>query len=117
MDRHAAAILGIPITRIYAITFGVGALMAGAAGAAIAVVYPVTPLMSGQFLDRSFAICVLGGLGSVPGAMVGGLVLGLVESFGNVTIGAQWSTTLGFLLMLAVLIFRPAGLAGRKGFE
>lgn len=117
MDRLAAAILGLRINRIYAITFGIGALMAGAAGAAIAVVYPVTPMMSGQFLGRSFVICVLGGLGSVPGAMVGGLVLGLIESFGNVAIGSQWSSTLGFALMLLVLVLRPAGIAGRRGFE
>lgn len=117
MDRHAAAILGIGTRQIYAITFGIGALMAAAAGGAIALVYPVSPLMSGNFLGRSFVICVLGGLGSVPGAIVGGLALGLVESFGNVTLGAQWSDTVGFLLMLAVLILRPAGLAGLRGFE
>jgi branched-chain amino acid transport system permease protein len=67
MDRHAAALLGIRVPRIYAITFGIGTLMAAAAGGAMAVVFPITPLLSGVFLGKSFVICVLGGLGSVPG--------------------------------------------------
>jgi len=117
MDRHAAALLGIPVPRIYAITFGIGALMAAAAGGAMAVVYPITPMLSGTFLGKSFVICVLGGLGSVPGALIGGIALGLLESFGAVALGSQWSTTVGFALMVAVLLLRPAGLAGRRGFE
>jgi branched-chain amino acid transport system permease protein len=117
MDRHAATLLGIRVPRIYAVTFGVGALMAAAAGGAMAVVFPITPLLSGVFLGKSFVICVLGGLGSVPGALVGGLALGLLESFGAVVLGSQWSMTVGFALMLLVLIVRPSGLAGRRGFE
>lgn len=117
MDRHAATLLGIKAGRIYAMTFGIGALMAGAAGAAMALIFPITPLLSGTFLSKSFVICVLGGLGSVPGALIGGLVLGLLESFGTVVLGSQWSTTVGFVLMIMVLVVRPSGLAGRKGFE
>jgi branched-chain amino acid transport system permease protein len=117
MDRHAAALLGIKVPRIYAITFGIGSLMAAAAGGAMALVFPITPLLSGTFLGKSFVICVLGGLGSVPGALVGGLALGLLESFGAVAFGSQWSVTVGFALMIAVLVLRPSGLAGRKGFE
>jgi len=117
MDRHAAALLGIRVPRVYAITFGIGALMAAAAGGALALVYPITPLLSGVFLGKSFVICVLGGLGSVPGALVGGLALGMLESFGTIVFGSQWSTTVGFVLMLLVLVLRPTGLAGRKGYE
>jgi branched-chain amino acid transport system permease protein len=117
MDRHAAALLGIRVPRIYAITFGIGALMAAAAGGAMAMVFPITPLLSAVFLGKSFVICVLGGLGSVPGALVGGLALGLLESFGAVVFGSQWSVTVGFVLMILVLVLRPSGLAGRKGFE
>ena len=62
-------------------------------------------------------ICVLGGLGSVPGALVGGLALGLLESFGAIVFGSQWSMTVGFALMILVLVLRPSGIAGRKGFE
>jgi len=117
MDHHAATLLGIRVRRIYAITFGIGALMAAAAGGAMAVVFPITPILSGVFLGKAFVICVLGGLGSVPGALVGGLALGLLESFGAVVFGAQWSTTVGFALMILVLVVRPSGLVGRKGFE
>jgi branched-chain amino acid transport system permease protein len=117
MDRHAAALLGIKVPNIYALTFGIGALMAAAAGGAMAFVFPITPLLSTTFLGKSFVICVLGGLGSVPGALLGGIALGMLESFGAVVFGSQWSTTVCFALMLAVLVIRPTGLAGRKGFE
>jgi branched-chain amino acid transport system permease protein len=117
MDHQAASFLGIRVKRIYALTFGIGALMAAAAGGAMAVVYPITPLLSGVFLGKVFVICVLGGLGSVPGALVGGIALGLLESFGAVVFGSQWSTTVGFALMILVLVFRPSGLVGRKGYE
>jgi branched-chain amino acid transport system permease protein len=117
MDRHAAALLGIEVERIYAITFGVGALMAAAAGGAAAMIFPITPLLDGIFLGKAFVICVLGGLGSVPGALVGGLALGLLESFGAYTLGSQWSATVGFAVMLLVLTVRPTGLVGRAGFE
>jgi branched-chain amino acid transport system permease protein len=117
MDRHAAALMGIRIPHIYALTFGIGALMAGAAGCAMALIYPVTPMMSGVFLSKAFVICVLGGLGSVPGAIVGGLVLGIVEGIGTLTFGQQWATSVGFMMMMAVIVLFPTGIAGKKGYE
>ena len=117
MDRHAAALMGIRIPHIYALTFGIGALMAGAAGCAMALIYPVTPMMSGVFLGKAFVICVLGGLGSVPGAIIGGLVLGIVEGVGTLTLGQQWATSVGFLMMMAVIVLFPTGIAGKKGYE
>jgi branched-chain amino acid transport system permease protein len=117
MDRHAAALMGIRIPHIYALTFGIGALMAGAAGCAMALIYPVTPMMSGVFLSKAFVICVLGGLGSVPGAIIGGLVLGIVEGVGTLTLGQQWATSVGFLMMMAVIVLFPTGIAGKKGYE
>jgi branched-chain amino acid transport system permease protein len=117
MDRHAAALMGIRIPHIYALTFGIGALMAGAAGCAMALIYPVTPMMSGVFLGKAFVICVLGGLGSVPGAIVGGLVLGIVEGIGTLTFGQQWATSVGFMMMMAVIVLFPTGIAGKKGYE
>jgi branched-chain amino acid transport system permease protein len=117
MDRHAAALMGIRIPHIYALTFGIGALMAGAAGCAMALIYPITPMMSGVFLGKAFVICVLGGLGSVPGAIVGGLVLGVVEGIGTLALGQQWAASVGFMMMMAVIVLFPTGLAGRKGYE
>nr|WP_232372557.1 branched-chain amino acid ABC transporter permease [Acuticoccus mangrovi] len=117
MDRSAAALMGIRVNRIYAITFGIGALMAGAAGALFAMVFPITTNLSGVFLGKAFVVCVIGGLGSVPGALVGGLALGIIESFSGVLLGPQHALTVGFLVMLLLLIVRPTGLVGVKGYE
>lgn len=117
MDRQAAALMGIRVNRIYAVTFGIGALMAGAAGAVFAMVFPVTTNLTGIFLGKAFVICVIGGLGSVPGALVGGLALGVIESFAGFYLGPQHAITVGFLLMLILLVVRPTGLVGVKGYE
>ena len=117
MDQTAAQLMGIRVERIYAITFGIGALMAGAAGAVFAMVYPVTTNLTGAFLGKAFVVCVIGGLGSVPGALVGGLVLGVIESFAGQFFGPQHALTVGFVLMLVLLVVRPTGLTGIKGFE
>lgn len=117
MDRDAAALMGIRVNHIYAITFGIGALMAGATGSLLATVFPVTTNLTGLFLGKAFVVCVIGGLGGVSGALVGGLVLGLIESFAGHWLGPQHSVTIGFALMLLLLLTRPTGLLGRKGYE
>jgi branched-chain amino acid transport system permease protein len=117
MDSAAAALMGIKVDRIYAITFGIGALMAGATGAIFAIVYPVTTNLTGAYLGKAFVVCVIGGLGSVPGALVGGIVLGIVESFAGQFFGPQHALTVGFMLMLFLLVVKPTGLTGIKGYE
>ena len=117
MDSAAAALMGIKVDRIYAITFGIGALMAGATGVIFAMVYPVTTNLTGTYLGKAFVVCVIGGLGSVPGALVGGVVLGIIESFAGQAFGPQHALTVGFLLMLVLLVVRPTGLVGIKGYE
>ena len=117
MDREAAALMGVNVPRTYAITFGLGALMAGAAGPLIAMIFPISPLTGPVYLGKAFVVCVLGGLGSVPGAMVGGLVLGVVESFAALWFGPEHAITASFLLLIVMLVFRPTGLIGRKGYE
>jgi branched-chain amino acid transport system permease protein len=117
MDRQAAELMGIRVNQIYAITFGIGALMAGAAGAIFAMVFPVTTNLTGAFLGKAFVICVMGGLGSVPGALVGGIALGIIESFSGFVLGPQHAITVGFVLMLVLLLVRPTGLVGVKGYE
>jgi branched-chain amino acid transport system permease protein len=117
MDRDAAALMGIRADRIYAVTFGIGALMAGACGSLLAVVYPVTTMMADQFLGKAFVVCVIGGLGSVPGALAGGLALGLIESVSGHMVGPQHAMTIGFSLMLVLLMTRPTGLLGTQGYE
>lgn len=117
MDRDAAALMGIRVNHIYAITFGIGAMMAGATGSLLATVFPVTTNLTGLFLGKAFVVCVIGGLGGVSGALVGGLVLGLIESFAGHWLGPEHALTIGFALMLLLLLTRPTGLLGRKGYE
>ena len=117
MDRDAAALMGVDVNRVNAVTFGIGALMAGAAGALLSIVFPISPLNSSLFLGKAFVVCVLGGLGSVPGAMVGGLVLGIIESFGAFWFGPEHAVTIAFALLLILLFVRPGGLLGKKGYE
>lgn len=116
MDREAAALMGVTVPRVYAITFGLGALMAGASGPLLAMIFPISPLGGPVYLGKAFVICVLGGLGSVPGAMLGGLLLGVVESFGALWFGPEHATTLSFVLLILILLLRPEGLLGRKGY-
>ncbi len=117
MDRDAATLMGVDVRQVSAVTFGIGALMAGAAGALLSIVYPISPLNSSLFLGKAFVVCVLGGLGSVPGAMVGGLVLGIIESFGAFWFGPEHAVTLSFGLLLILLFVRPSGLLGKRGYE
>jgi branched-chain amino acid transport system permease protein len=117
MDREAAALMGVDVKHINAVTFAIGALMAGAAGALLSIIFPISPLNGPLFLGKAFVVCVLGGLGSVPGAMVGGLVLGVIESFGAYWLGPEHAVTLSFGLLLVLLFVRPSGLMGRRGYQ
>jgi branched-chain amino acid transport system permease protein len=117
MDKDAAALLGIDIQKVYAITFGIGAAMAGACGALFALTFPVTTSATGLILGKAFVVCVIGGLGTVGGALFGGLMLGLVESVATQVFGPQDAVMIGFLLMLVLLMTRPTGLLGRAGYE
>jgi len=117
MDREAATLMGVDVMRMNAVTFGIGAFMAGAAGSLLSIIYPISPLNSTLFLGKAFVICVLGGLGSVPGAMVGGIALGLIESFSALWLGPEYAITVSFALLVVILAVRPTGLLGRRGFE
>ena len=117
MDREAAALMGVKVNKIYALTFAIGAVMAGAAGSLISLIYPISPLNNVMFLGKAFIICVLGGLGSVPGAMLGGLTLGVLESFGALVFGPEHAVTLAFIVLILFLLFRPTGIIGKRGYE
>lgn len=117
MDREAAALMGVNVGRIYAVTFGLGAVMAGAAGSLLSVIFPISPLNGPLYLGKAFVICVLGGLGSVGGALVGGLALGVIESFSALAFGPEHALTVAFALLIVLLVVRPTGLLGRRGYE
>jgi branched-chain amino acid transport system permease protein len=116
MDRYAARLMGVNPTAIFALTFGLGAALAGAAGALLSPIFPISPLAGTLYLGKAFVTCVLGGLGSVTGVLVGGIVLGVLESFGAVFFGPEHALTLSFSVLVLLLIFRPSGIMGRRGF-
>lgn len=115
MDRDAARLMGINISRTYALTFGIGAALAGAAGAMLAELYPFSPSVGGAFTLRAFVIVVLGGLGTPWGALAGGLVFGFAETVIPLLpgVGPGYDNAIAFLVLVAVLVFRPNGLLGK----
>jgi branched-chain amino acid transport system permease protein len=119
MDRDAARLMGINIRTTYALTFALGAALAGAAGAMLAELYPFDPSLGGAFTLRAFVIVVLGGLGTPWGVVAGGLVFGLVETIVPVLpgVGPGYDNAIAFLVLVIVLIFRPNGLLGRPFYS
>ncbi len=112
-ELRAARLTGIPVGHIYAVTYGLGAALAGAAGAMWGMLFPVTPVMGGALTLKSFVVAVLGGLGTMMGAIVGGLILGLAESFSSTFIGPTYPNAISFGLLVLILIFRPTGVLGK----
>jgi branched-chain amino acid transport system substrate-binding protein len=117
MDRGAARLMGIPVAHIYAVTFGLAAALAGAAGAVIGTVSTFSPAAAGGFTLRSFVVAVLGGLGNMWGALAGGILLGVVEAWGGQYLSGTLINAIAFTVLVAVLIVRPAGLLGRPFYE
>jgi branched-chain amino acid transport system permease protein len=112
---EAAQTLGIDINRIYTIAFGIGAALAGAAGALLISIFPAFPTVGYQPVLKSFAVVILGGLGNIPGAIAGGFVLGIVEAYAIFFMSAGWQSVITPLLIVLVLIFRPQGLFTAQG--
>ncbi len=111
-DRGAAQLMGINVKRMSIIAFGLGASLAGTAGALIAPTYYIFPQVGSVFTLKAFVITVLGGMGSIVGATLGGVLIGIVESVGGVYIGSGWKDVIVFVVFLLVLLFKPSGLLG-----
>jgi branched-chain amino acid transport system permease protein len=112
-DKEMARLMGVNITRTYAITFGVGAAVTGVAGSLISTYFIIFPQMGLSYTIISFCVVVLGGMGYIPGALWGGLILGAVQSLTATYLNAGLSGALTFILLFIVLIIRPAGIAGK----
>lgn len=109
-DREAATIVGIPVGRQYALAFLLSGLLGGVAAVTYAPTYQVSPFMADSLLLSGFVVIVLGGLGSVSGAIVGGLALGMVQTFGATYISAPYQSAFGFLLLVLLLVVKPTGI-------
>jgi branched-chain amino acid transport system permease protein len=113
-NRMASELMGIPSSRVLALSFGLGTMMAAVAGGLIATFFPFTILSGGPYELKSFVICVLGGLGHPLGALVGGLILGGLEGLIPTFMPVSWVPVVEFGLFVLVLLVRPSGLFGAK---
>jgi branched-chain amino acid transport system permease protein len=113
MDIGAAQLAGVRVAHVYAVVFALGAGLAGAAGALVSLSYSLNPTMGEPFVVKAFVVCVLGGLGSVEGALIGGLLYGILEAFGSQYVGTGLQDAVALVVLLLVLIFRPTGIMGK----
>ena len=112
-DQLALRLMGVDPVRVKGLAFALSIATAGVAGALLIVILPVQPSIGREYIGLVFAVCVLGGMGSIWGTLVGALVLGTAESFTATFFGPSWAPAVSFGLLLATLAFRPSGLFGR----
>ena len=113
-ERQGARLVGINVERIFAVTFGIGIACLGAAGCMMLPIFYVDPYTGNIFVLVAFTIVVLGGMGSVVGALVGGFIIGITESVGGLLLGESLGQIGISLIFILILIFRPTGLFGSK---
>ena len=114
-DKDAAALMGIDVNNIISVTFAIGSAMAGAAGVLVGILYSrIDPYMGIMPGLKAFVAAVLGGIGVIPGAMLGGIIMGLAETFTKVYISSSLSDAIAFGILIIILIIKPSGLLGKK---
>jgi branched-chain amino acid transport system permease protein len=112
-DQEAARMMGVEVDRIVMLTFFIGSALAGAAGLVFGLYYNFTSYIIGYTAGlRAFTAAVLGGIGNIMGAMIGGIVIGLIESLGGQFLAVRWTDVIIFSILILVLVFRPTGLLG-----
>ena len=112
-NRPTAVLMGVDVDRVSMFVFALSSALGVAAGALVGALFAVAPGVSGGLVIKGFAVLILGGLGSIPGAIIGGIVLGVAESFSAAFISSGYKDVISFLLMIAVLLIRPEGLMRR----
>jgi branched-chain amino acid transport system permease protein len=114
-DMEAASLMGINVDNTISITFAIGSALAGIAGVLVAISYPsITPYMGAMPGLKAFVAAVLGGIGSIPGALVGGIAIGLLETFSKAYISTNFSDAIVFSILIIILLIKPSGLLGKK---
>jgi branched-chain amino acid transport system permease protein len=114
-NRAGARVVGLNVGRLYAFTFGIGAACLGAAGCILLLLVDVHPYLAPGYTLLAFVIVIIGGIGSLPGALVGGILIGVSEDLAALLLQASLKTAFSFALLILVLLFRPQGLLGRAG--
>jgi branched-chain amino acid transport system permease protein len=109
-----AAVVGLDVKKLYALTFGLGMACVGAAGALMVALTDATPMIAPAFTLLAFTIVIIGGMGSMAGALVGGLLIGVAEALASLVIAPSMKTMVSFALLVLVLAFRPQGLLGKR---
>ncbi|PYM93860.1 MAG: branched-chain amino acid ABC transporter permease [Candidatus Rokuibacteriota bacterium] len=113
-SREVAMVCGVDVQRIHRITFGIAAALAGAGGALVSVIVAIQPEMGQIWTFKSFLVIVLGGAGNYPGALLGGVLLGLVEQLASLFLTTQLSEAVAYILLVLILLVRPTGLLGGR---
>ena len=114
LNKEGAQLVGVDIGKIYTITFAISAATAGAAGSLLGNIVAISPYMGGTYTFKAALIVCLGGLGSIPGVIAGGLVVGIAETMGSYLISPGYKEFVSFVLLVIILAVRPQGLMGKK---
>jgi branched-chain amino acid transport system permease protein len=114
-NNLGALVVGLDVRRLYAFTFGVGAACVGAAGALMITIIPVTPFLAAEYTLLAFVIVIVGGLGSMTGALAGGLLIGVSEAVAGLLLQPSLKSMVSFGILILVLLLRPQGLFGKSG--
>jgi branched-chain amino acid transport system permease protein len=114
-DNYTGAmVVGLDVRRLYALTFGIGAACVGAAGCMLLLIFDVTPAVGPAYTLLAFVIVITGGLGSMPGALIGGVLIGLTEALAGLVFTPSAKSMFAFAILVLVLLFRPQGIMGKR---
>ncbi len=113
-DRDAAEVLGVPAHRIHMLTFAIGSALSALAGTMLAPIYAINPWMGVPVMLKGFVVIILGGLGSYPGAILGGIILGIIEAVGLTLTSSAWRDVISFIVLILIIWVKPWGLFGVK---
>jgi branched-chain amino acid transport system permease protein len=115
LDQDAARLVGVDVDRIIRLTFVIGSALAAIAGVLVGLYYGSVNFRMGYVPGlKAFTAAVLGGVGNIPGAMVGGIIIGLLETFGAAYISGEWKDAIAFVILITVIVARPSGLLGER---